>query len=681
VSFIFDIFTKNTTMPQPLSFIKLRDAEYVDQFAGSVVPELKDAQKVLNERYDLAEENDSKRAAIAREMMQNVADKDKGQAQLAYKRAMDDIEANKAKGDYENMYGKTANSARQFSVNAAKFIGEKKRIDSYLDQLNKREDISNANKAVLREMALSKQNALAFDPDNNLVLGDGFKEDAFSKDLNVDAWANKMSEGFIPDQTSWNGGKFIRKKTGDGGDRLMFVDNKGTEKFVTPTDVENYVADIAKVDPDMQGYIDRLTKERLHQAGEDWRNPDPNNYNLIRKDVESEVLAPTKRAMGNKFGFSQVVTDRNYQQDAIDAYKQKAGLKQPYASNQRPEMPSTTVQTYKKVDLENLTQDHVNKTYGKTSDFRGATASPSISTEVVKGKTISELAKESENGIPVYRGLQKMIDLFPKNNGRVEESGVPGIPRVIKGETEEAYTKRINTAYNSFLTTVGTRQSTQDEIGTESKAYTDVIFGPEIGTGDKTERTSGGLFSNSLVWVEDGSKLTKFQNGREALNGTITKKDLASFSVTGFNNNYADFGGAFEAVGKIGGKDVKMFIARGLEDRKYHEPLTLAENVIASGETQSFNTQILIPGGVELPVNIKVEPLREGHFKINKEGKFENVEPVITITYPDGTSEEKKYSSFKKFLKENSPYQDYIKNKNTNNQGEEEFKVRDTDEN
>lgn len=527
-------------MPSPLSFIKLRDAEYVDQFAGSVVPELKDAQKVLNERYDLAEENDSKRAAIAREMMQNVAKKDEEQARLAYQKAMDDIDANKARGDYENMYGKTANSARQFSVNAAKFIGEKKRIDNYLDQLNKREDISNENKAVLRDMALSKQNALSFDPENNIVLGDGFKEDAFAKDLNVDAWANKMSEGFIPDQTSWNGGKFIRKKTGDGGDRLMFVDSKGTEKFVTPTDVENYVSDIAKVDPEMQGYIDRLTKEKLHKLGEDWRNPDPNNYNLVRKEVEGQVLAPTKRAMGNKFGFSQVVTDRNYQQDAIDAYKQKAGLNQPYASNQRPEIPSTTVQTYKKVDLTDLTKDKVETSSGKTSDFRGMTGSPAINSKVTRGQTVEQLAKETDGKLPKYPGLQKMIDLFPKKQAQSSTNAI-GLPSGTKGETEEEYTKRINTAYNSFLTTIGTRQSTQDDIVTENKAYTDVVFGPETGTGDKTERTGGGLFSNSTVWIEKDGKLTKYENGLNALKNTLSKKDLASFTVTGFNNNYADF--------------------------------------------------------------------------------------------------------------------------------------------
>lgn len=670
-------------MPSPLSFIKLRDAEYVDQFAGSVVPELKDAQKVLNERYDLAEENDSKRAAIAREMMQNVAKKDEEQARLAYEKAMGDIEANKARGDYENMYGKTANSARQFSVNAAKFIGEKKRIDSYLDQLNKREDISNANKAVLRDMALSKQNALSFDPENNIVLGDGFKEDAFAKDLNVDLWANKMSEGFIPDQTSWNGGKFERVKTGDGGDRLMFVDSKGTKKFVTPTDVERYVSDIAKVDPEMQGYIDRLTKEKLHKLGEDWRNPDPNNYNLVRKEVEGQVLAPTKRAMGNKFGFSQVAMDKNYQFDAIDAYKKKLGLSTPpvYDENARPSVPSTTIQkNFNDANLVDLTKTRtVAEEHSGDDPLYGT-----VKYKKVPGKSILELAQEKgENSLPLYPGLKMISELFPKKegSGKVTGTNALGLPQYSKGESEQEYAKRIEPAYKSFLSKINTHQTDQKAFGTESPAYTEMILGPVVDESGKKERAGGAYFTNSPVWIEQNGVTKKFENGNQAIEAkAISKEDLTKFSMTGINNNYGDYGGAYEGAGSIKGSPAKIVVGGGLEHRRYSEPLSISENIINSGEPKTFQTQILGPGG-EIPVMLTVEPLKEGYYSINSKGEFDNVKPQITIEYPDGVVETMDYARFKTKLMKNNPYLDPLLNKQRTNQGTEVSKVLPLEDN
>jgi len=341
-------------MPSPLSFIKLRDAEYVDQFAGSVVPELKDAQKVLNERYDLAEENDSKRAAVAREMMQNVAKKDEVQARLAYEKAMGDIEVNKARGDYENMYGKTANAARQFSVNAAKFIGEKKRIDSYLDQLNKREDISNANKAVLRDMALSKQNALSFDPENNIVLGEGFKEDPFAKDVNFSKVIDEgYAKGFIPDIIGGSGSQIVTdKRTG----LPLLIDSKGNTKEVKASDIEAATAKYLTDDPDAQAHIDREARQIAFKAGyKDWRNIPKDLYNQVHQQAAYNLTNNAIKAAGIKYGFKQTESDTSAK------FLPKEYLASGKTLTPNPlKLPQTRVLTSEKgVELPDLTIDDI----------------------------------------------------------------------------------------------------------------------------------------------------------------------------------------------------------------------------------------------------------------------------------------------------------------------------------
>lgn len=309
-------------MPSPLSFIKLRDAEYVDQFAGSVVPELKDAQKVLNERYDLAEENDSKRAAVAREMMQNVADKDKGQAQLAYEKAMGDIEANKARGDYENMYGKTANSARQFSVNAAKFIKEKKLMDDAWKDFSARKDILESEKQKIWDNNVMLANKpLTFNEKENVVEGEHFRPVNIAANIDalktftgyaekmkadIDAGENERYGYFTPD------GK--RAKSTDAGAMLFHTTNGWKRERVTESEIEKMTMDVAEADPTFKDYTNRKIVQEtglLFKKIDEDPTLSPQEKQLqkadhiqkVKNDIKTTEYDPATRAVKNIFGY------------------------------------------------------------------------------------------------------------------------------------------------------------------------------------------------------------------------------------------------------------------------------------------------------------------------------------------------------------------------------------------
>ncbi len=652
-------------MPRPLLYAQFEDSKYTPQFVGSLYPELAQTQQVLNQRYDLAQDQDSKTAAALNDLLQNTHEKDKAQAEAVYGDYLGRLQERSKSGEYERMLPQTVQDSRKFNVNASKFIEEKKRIDSYLKQLDDNKEISNSQKADLKRMALSNQASLNYNPKLGVVEGSGFKADDFAKDIDIPEKYNKLTEGFIPDQTSWNGGKFIREKVGNGEDRLMYIERGGHKRYVTPNDVKNYVSDLTKADPEVQGYLDRLARQKLHQVGEDWRNPNQDAYRAIRSKVDEEALSPVVKAMANKFGFKQVNTDFKAQFDPLDMFRKKASLASAtvYDDNARQTVPSTTLQEgLNDVDLEKLTKDRTEATHSVNSaPMMGQGLPISFSGEQKRGKTIQELGAETDpnNGTPLYPGLTTVANLVgPKSNS----------------ESEQQYAKRIDPLYKSFRSKIKTHQAYQEDLGAESKPYTDVVFGTQEGEGKEKIRTGGGYFSNSPVWIEQDGKFTKFANGAQALEeGAITKQDLNKFSVTGINHNYGDFGGAFEAAGNIGDKHAKIYVGGSAEHRKYSEPLSMVENIINQGEPTAFQTKLLTAKG-ELPVELYVEPLKEGSFSMNGKGEFGSIEPQITIQYQDGQTESMPYKTFKQKLIKANPYKDPILNKQRSNEGKEIFK-------
>ena len=652
-------------MPKDLLYASFKDAPYTSQFVGSIHPELKEAQQVLNQTYDLSKESDSKLAAVARDMAQKAHPKDTQAAQALFEDYSAKLAERAKAGNYERMLHETTNDARQFNVNASKIVAEKQRIDEALKAIDDNPAYTADDKALRKRMTVAHQSGLTYNKNQGLVEGEGFQADRFAPTFDTPRVLDDITKGFIPDQTATAGGRFIHKKTGDGETRLMFQTNDGTTRFVKEDDVKNFVGDILKIDPKFQDHIDTKTKEALHliDPNTNWRNPDPKLYNAIKQQVENEEVTTGARAMANKYGFVQKEKSVKFENDPIDIFKKKLklGSEQVYGENGRQTIPSTTKQEeLKDVDLESLTKDRTKSTYGPTSQFRGMTGAPSVDIQGIKGKSISELTQEKDSeGLPKYPGLSNITKIVTKN----------------QGESEQDYAKRVNPTYKSYLSKIKTHQAYQEDLGAESKQYTDVVLGPEIGEGKNKSRTGGGYFTNSPVWIEQNGKFTKYENGIQAINdGAITPEDLSKFSITGINHNYGDFQGAFEGSGQIGDKKAKIFVGGSAEHRKYSEPLFLAENAINTGEAvENMPTQMLTSRG-EIPITISVNPLVKDHFSVNSKKEFTNIDPQVTITYQDGYQETMDYKKFKNSMIKANPYKDPILNKQRSNKGTELFK-------
>jgi len=653
-------------MPKDLLYASFKDAPYTSQFVGSTFNELKDAQQVLNQTYDVSKESDSKLAAVARDMAQKAHPKDSKAAQDLLTHIQEKLDTRSKSGRYEDMLHETTNDARQFNVNASKIVAEKQRIDEALKAIDDNPNYTADDKALRKQMTIAHQKGLSYDKNQGIVGGEGFQADRFAPTFDTPKELDNITKGFIPDQTATAGGKFVHIKTGDGEDRLMFQTTDGIKRFVKEDDIKNFVGDILKIDPKFQDHLDTKTKEALHliDPSSNWRNPDPKLYNAIKQQVESEEVATGARAMANKYGFTQREKTVKFENDAVDAYRRKLSLKgqQKYDENPRQIIPSTTIQSLKEVDLEDLTKTKktVSSTTGVGGSGFGSFASSTPTVLERKGKTINELQAEvDDDGSPVYPGLSTITKMVTKN----------------PGESEQAYAKRVNPTYKSFLSKISTHQGTQEGIASsEIEPYTNLVLGPERGEGKNKTRTGGGYFSNSPIWIEQNGEFKKFENGLQAIEKeALTYEDLAKFSITGLNQNYGDFGGAYEGVGNIGNKPAKIFVGGSPNQRKYLEPLSVAENLIAKGEPTTFRTQIL-SGDYEVPVEIYVEPLPKGKFTVNKKGEFTSITPQVTITDPSGRSKTMDYSKFKDMVIRENPYKDANQNKQVSNEGSETFK-------
>ena len=157
-------------MPKDLLYASFKDAPYTSQFVGSIQPELKEAQQVLNQTYDLSKESDSKLAAVARDMAQKAHPKDTQAAQALFEDYSAKLAERAKAGNYEKMLHETTNDARQFNVNASKIIENKKRIDEaykkLMDDPNKSEA---AKKSIWDNLVMRGQDSLSYDKNQGIV--------------------------------------------------------------------------------------------------------------------------------------------------------------------------------------------------------------------------------------------------------------------------------------------------------------------------------------------------------------------------------------------------------------------------------------------------------------------------------------------------------------------------------
>lgn len=295
-------------MPKDLLYASFKDAPYTSQFVGSIHPELKEAQQVLNQTYDVARENDSKKLAVMKDLLQKAHPKDTEAAKALYESAWTNLQENAKAGDYENMLHKTTNEARQFNVNASKIVAEKQRVDNYIKQLDEDKTINDADKADLKKMALSGQNSLQYDKNQGLVVGEGFKGDQFASDVNFSKILDEgYAKGSIPDMIGGSGSRItIDKATG----LPLLIDSKGKTSFVKKEDVEKMSALYLTNDPGAQGHIDRETRALAFDLGyQDWRNLPKPLYDKLHSQAAYNLTNNAIKAAGIKYGFTQTESD------------------------------------------------------------------------------------------------------------------------------------------------------------------------------------------------------------------------------------------------------------------------------------------------------------------------------------------------------------------------------------
>lgn len=712
-------------MPQPLSFIKLRDAEYVDQFAGSVVPELKDAQKVLNERYDLAEENDSKRAAVAREMMQNVADKDKGQAQLAYKRAMDDIAANQARGDYENMYGKTANSARQFSVNAAKFIKEKQLMDAAWKDLSARKDISESQKEkIWNNNVMLANKPLTFNEKENVVEGEHFRPVNIAADIDAlktfSSYGEKMKADVDAGKNENYGYYTVegkRVKSTDPGAILFHTANGKRVERVKEEDLKKMTEDIAAADPTFKDYTNRKIIQEtglLFKEIDEDPTLSPQERKLkkdaleqqVRADIKTNELDPATSAVMNIFGFHNIAKENRIDFDQFGALDLKGrsgsgsdNLEEPLNpqsvqgntkqyGEEAPSYEDYTKEIVQKKEVENvkakanflkssvlpaMVNDPItNELITKEEFFKRSDEKAQDNTHINPYQQPYQIAlrKAYQNG--TYDKFEKEFDTKnPKPKVRdlsideiVSTTKDPILTRFASENPDIKSGKELYEVYRDYKNKLR-NVNTSDKLITDAlvPATTNMVLGQLSGK-DESATRNGGVFDNhSVIIKRNGKESIRYDTGLEAVKeGEITRKELAALSVTKRNSNYT------------GEKMAGPYLASGTVDDDELEVYVNPSLDIQDWESSLKVIEPLILTGVvqttpPLIIDgkqavVTIDPM--GGLQVDKKAKkVGNIDPLIKIDIVgSGNDWVGTYSQYKNWLLTRGPYSNLTQNKN-----------------
>ena len=259
-------------MPKDLLYASFKDAPYTSQFVGSTFNELKDAQQVLNQTYDVARENDSKKLAVMKDLLQKAHPKDTEAAKALYESAWTNLQENAKAGDYENMLHKTTNEARQFNVNASKIVENKKRIDEaykkLMDDPNKSEA---AKKSIWDNLIMRGQDSLGYDKNQGLVTGEGFKDKDIANDYSFSNEAFNVGKLVKDDIIS---GKYAATKNGayvwynpitnkqstnadDPNARVFKRTSEGKLEEVSTQEINDTLTNYWKSNKAAQGYINR----------------------------------------------------------------------------------------------------------------------------------------------------------------------------------------------------------------------------------------------------------------------------------------------------------------------------------------------------------------------------------------------------------------------------------------
>lgn len=323
-------------MPRDLLYASFKDAPYTSQFVGSIHPELKEAQQVLNQTYDVARENDSKKLAVMKDLLQKAHPKDTEAAKALYESAWTNLQENAKAGDYENMLHKTTNEARQFNVNASKIVENKKRIDEaykkLMDDPNKSEA---AKKSIWDNLIMRGQDSLGYDKNQGIVTGEGFKDKDIANDYSFSNEAFNVGKLVKDDIIS---GKYAETKNGAYGWYKPVTDKQGNTTYTQSTDANDPNGKVFK--RTSSGKLEEVSTQEINDTLTNYWKSNRAAQGYINREVDRNSI-PTLDAIDNsnlspqeKQLAKQRVKDQTYQQlhqneiaPAIEAAKIALGYK------------------------------------------------------------------------------------------------------------------------------------------------------------------------------------------------------------------------------------------------------------------------------------------------------------------------------------------------------------------
>jgi len=318
-------------MPQPLLYAQFKDAEYTPQFVGSLYPELKEQQKVLNDTWDAAKEQDSKLKAVALDVYQNSHEKDKEVAKALYDNTITKIDARAKENRYERHLHDTLDDSRMLNVGVAKLAKEKALVDDAVKATLAREDISAKDKEEYVNNVLKPNlKSLKLDPLTGAVTGEHFQAPAVAADYDIVKELNPIITGMHSDGYSTSSGVYkmgVINSKGEvvkaqpGQQELVFKQKSGSGwETVDPTEVKYLINDALKGSDKYQSYNERqiqqksnLEIKRIQSLGltKDEENDAIKSYkHEVDKHLYDSQRVPAINALVRKFGY-RVDTDTN----------------------------------------------------------------------------------------------------------------------------------------------------------------------------------------------------------------------------------------------------------------------------------------------------------------------------------------------------------------------------------
>lgn len=707
-------------MPKDLLYASFKDAPYTSQFVGSIHPELKEAQQVLNQTYDLSKESDSKLAAVARDMAQKAHPKDTQAAQALFEDYSTKLAERAKAGNYERMLHETTNDARQFNVNASKIVAEKQRVDEALKAIDEDKNKTAEEKAEYKKMTIANQNSLTYDKNQGIVGGEGFKQDTFADDPQIALLANEIYGKGIEHEGSAYGRARLYKDPNDPNAKPFILTEKGNKVFLDEKEAGRIVSNFIDSNPKVQSYVDTRTRALLYdKVGNNpnfnWRTFDERNplYQAAKQSVVDRYITPVVEGSKEKFGFNRVMNQEQSLGQLSEAYLKKGNGESPEEPLNPQHGTGATEQFGQEAEKY---EDFIKKVENKKGNtFENEKKQAYISKNVLQ-RYMPEKLSDPISGEMISRDefIKRKLETDKRNTGKgsrfvnqyqteiekafekerysglVEKefnqkkkvgdvSTEPTIEEILKAEPNEALKQVYSVApkgtpakdvyktwesFNNKIRNVNTVN--KPVLPAAREEMTTYILGSPVKGGENQTVTSrnGGLFDNEPVRVFKNGKLVKgYKTGKEAIeDGAISREALSKLNVTHRNLGFTapDMSAPYVATGTVDEDDYEVQVQPTQEIQKYEKVLKVVEPLLTKG--MKYKTApIEIDGKI---ATLRVNPFTNTSFDFRNH-KVGNVDPVITVDM-EGSSNDwtGPYSVFKNWVLTHNPYQNLLQNQN-----------------